>query len=70
MSSDLMALQEKLDDELLSQDKSGKFWSISFPGSSLPVGREYWEQGCLYMYGPLLLERSSASSVGLVMIRL
>ena len=63
MSSDLIALQEKLDDELLSQDKSGKLWSISFQGLPSP-GEEK------YMVKPLLVERSSASSAGLVMFRL
>ena len=69
MSSDLIALQEKLDDELLSQDKSGKLWSISFQGLPSPEEEKYWEQGSL-MVKPLLVERSSASSAGLVMFRL
>ena len=43
-----MALQEKLDDELLSQDKSSKFWSISFPVSLFLGRREILGSGLAY----------------------
>jgi len=70
MCSDLMALQEKLDDELLSQDKSSKLWSISFPVSLFLGRREIsWDQGCL-MVASVPVENQYSSYTVLVVFRL